>query len=175
MQCGWHLIGGPCLVGQRTVSLQTKGNTMSLKNRIKIVALLSSLGMAAMPAQSQDAAIDLQITVAGIGQQTGNVLVALYASADAYSDGEREDGLKLVANQSLVSGTIAGLAPGIYAIKLFHDVNGDGKLDKNWAGIPSEPYGFSNDAPARFGPAKWEDAKFELNATAAEQTIHLSK
>lgn len=148
---------------------------MSLGNEIKTIALVCVLGMVPVTAQAQGDTIDLQINVESIGQQTGNVLIALYASAEAYKDGERDNGLNLVADQSQISGTIKALAPGTYAIKLFHDVDGNGKLNKNLVGIPSEPYGFSNDAPARFGPATWEDAKFVLGASHTEQTIHLSK
>ncbi len=148
---------------------------MLFKNQMKTLALVSALGVVPLTANAQNTSVDLQINVEGIGQQTGEVLIALYASAEAYKGGERDNGLNLVANQSEVSGTIEALAPGTYVIKLFHDVDGNGKLDKNLVGIPSEPFGFSNDAPAQFGPAKWEDAKFEVSAPRAEQTIHLSK
>ena len=38
------------------------------------------------------------------------------------------------------------LPPGEYAAVAFQDVNGNGILDKNFLGIPKEPYGFSNGA-----------------------------
>ena len=34
---------------------------------------------------------------------------------------------------------------GRYAIAVYHDVNGNGRLDRSAIGFPSEPYGFSND------------------------------
>ncbi len=51
---------------------------------------------------------------------------------------------------------------GIYAIKIFHDENNNGKLDFNLMGIPSEGYGFSNNASGFFGPAEFKDAKFDM-------------
>jgi uncharacterized protein (DUF2141 family) len=36
------------------------------------------------------------------------------------------------------------LASGNYAIFLFHDVNNNNKMDKNFLGIPKEGYGASN-------------------------------
>ncbi len=58
---------------------------------------------------------------------------------------------------------IKNLPSGEYAISLFHDVNSNNVLDKNMFGIPSEDYGFSNNAKGTFGPPKYEDAKFNLN------------
>jgi uncharacterized protein (DUF2141 family) len=58
---------------------------------------------------------------------------------------------------------IKNLPSGEYAISLFHDVNSNNILDKNIFGIPSEDYGFSNNAKGTFGPPKYDDAKFSLN------------
>ncbi len=38
------------------------------------------------------------------------------------------------------------IAPGTYALAVIHDENMNGKLDTNWLGVPTEGYGFSNDA-----------------------------
>ena len=40
----------------------------------------------------------------------------------------------------------------------FHDENGNGELDTNLVGIPSEGYGFANDPVIRFGPPDFEAA-----------------
>jgi uncharacterized protein (DUF2141 family) len=45
-----------------------------------------------------------------------------------------------------------------------HNIDGDGKLNKNMFGMPTEPYGFSNNARGSFGPAKWSNAKFSVIA-----------
>ncbi len=51
---------------------------------------------------------------------------------------------------------------GEYAASVFLDTNGNGKLDTNAIGSPSEPWGVSNDAKAkRFGPPIFKDAKFD--------------
>lgn len=68
------------------------------------------------------------------------------------------------ASSSTVRLRIADLVPGTYAIKIFHDVNDNGKLDTNWMGIPSEPYGFSNDAMGTFGPPSFALARFTVGA-----------
>ena len=46
------------------------------------------------------------------------------------------------------------LAPGRYALSAFHNENDNGELDTNLLGVPSEGYGFGNDASAAFGPPR---------------------
>jgi uncharacterized protein (DUF2141 family) len=48
----------------------------------------------------------------------------------------------------------------------------DGELDSNFLGIPTEDYGFSNNARGTFGPADYDDAKFLFEQT--EMTIEIS-
>ena len=49
------------------------------------------------------------------------------------------------------------LAPGRYAVAVYHDINGNGQLDKIPPGLPTEPYGFSNDI-GRLRPPRFEAA-----------------
>ena len=63
------------------------------------------------------------------------------------------------------------LPVGTYAIRMFHDVNGDGEMNTNVFGIPTEPYAFSNNAAGTMGPAPWSKAKFEVTADGAVQNI----
>ena len=52
--------------------------------------------------------------------------------------------------------------PGTWAVLAYHDENGNRELDRNFIGIPKENYGFSRNAPSRFGPPKFDDAAIEL-------------
>jgi uncharacterized protein (DUF2141 family) len=61
--------------------------------------------------------------------------------------------------------TFENLALGEYAVAIYHDRNADERLNRGLFGIPSEGYGFSNDAPANLGPADYEDAMFALEET----------
>ena len=68
----------------------------------------------------------------------------------------------LSVDGAVASTTFHDLPCGIYAISSYHDVNGNGKLDSNLFGIPNEPYGFSNNAKAVFGPPDFDAASFRL-------------
>ena len=54
------------------------------------------------------------------------------------------------------------LKKGVYAISLFVDSNDNKIIDKNFLGIPSEQYGFSNNATGFLGSPSFKDASFNL-------------
>ena len=62
------------------------------------------------------------------------------------------------AKAGVVELRLRNVKPGTYAIAVFHDANGNGKLDRSFLGLPSEPYGFSNDVGRR-GPPNFEAAR----------------
>ena len=64
-----------------------------------------------------------------------------------------------------------GVAAGSYAVSVFHDENGDGKLETGVFGIPKEPVGVSNNATGTFGPPKFEDAKFKFDGKALTLSV----
>lgn len=51
---------------------------------------------------------------------------------------------------------------GTYAISLFLDVDGNGKLSTNFLGIPTEKYAFSNNVKPAFRPASFNESKFTV-------------
>jgi len=115
----------------------------------------------------------LTVTLENIQKQTGKIRLGVYDAA-GYEAGKAVSGADVVVNAATVSVTVEGLAPGEYGIKLFHDVNGDGEMNSNPFGMPTEPFAFSNNAKGRFGPAKWDDARFEVTEDGAVQAITLN-
>ena len=66
-------------------------------------------------------------------------------------------------NSSTLKVIFKNIPKGVYAISLFHDKNGNGELDRNLFGVPTEGYGFSNNIRHMFRGANFEESKFELN------------
>ena len=106
------------------------------------------------------------------GARTGSVMVALYDSEAAYGAGRAVAQMRLDASVGTPTALFRDLPPGDYAAKAFHDVDGDGEMDLNPFGIPTEPYAFSNNAVGNMGPARWEQARFPVSGATA-QTIQL--
>jgi uncharacterized protein (DUF2141 family) len=112
----------------------------------------------------------LALTYSGIETREGSIMVALYDSEQAFDRGGAPVRVAMVpASADSVSLSIEGLAPGRYAIKSFHDIDGNGQMSMNPMGIPTEPFAFSNDARGNMGPARWADAAFEVNGTTTHR------
>ena len=124
--------------------------------------------IAALGAYTQASAETLTIVIEDIDDATG-VLQVQVKAGQAQFEGE---GAVAQFMEPAVEGTLtltaADLPPGEYAIRIMHDINGNGELDTNFVGMPTEPYAFSNNARGSFGPAKWEDARFVIESDVTQ-------
>lgn len=138
---------------------------------LSVTVLASALAaIVPYPAANAEGA-KLTLTVTDIAKHKGSLMIAVHDEAGY--DGQPKAATALPVTGDTATASFEGLAPGEYAIKLFHDVDGDGEMDTNPFGLPAEPYGFSNNAKGQFGPAKWADAKFALGAGGGDQSISL--
>ncbi len=69
--------------------------------------------------------------------------------------------VEVSANECKV--TFENIENGTYAIRYYHDENGNGKMDTGTFGIPKEGYGFSNNARGFMGPPDFEDMLFTVD------------
>lgn len=135
---------------------------------------LTLLGMALCLYPFSTQAAELRVTIENIETADGTLMVAVQAGPAAFAGEEPPIASLIVpARKGAVSFSTDALAPGEYAIRILHDRNGDGEMATNLIGMPSEPWGISNDAAGSFGPPKWEDAKFQLEDDAT-LVIHLN-
>jgi len=131
-----------------------------------LVAVLVAAAM--LPA----CAADLTITVQGVASADGQVMIALYDSADSFL-GRPLRAVAAPATQGDVQVQVKDLAAGEYAFAIYHDANGNGKLDRNAAGMPIEDYGFSNNALGKRGAPAFEDARVLLPVAGAATSVSL--
>lgn len=138
-----------------------------------MTALKTLLVAAALIAAPAAHAADLTLTFPGLTAKTGTVMIAVYDSPESWASGKPTRAATASAADALPTAKLEGLPDGTYAVRAIHDVDGDGKLGRNPFGIPTEPYGFSNDAPPVMGPPAFEAAAFPLKGAVA-QAIHLN-
>ena len=135
---------------------------MTTTRRARFLAAV--LGALLAPAaHADDGAATLTVEIKTDGD-AGEVRIALFADAETYESGPPIAAGVQPAGSDAALFVFEGLEPGTYAIKAHHDVDGDGVMATNVMGIPTEPFGFSNDAPARFGPPAFEAAAFTVGA-----------
>lgn len=134
----------------------------------RLCAAVSLSALLALPAFAGTA----EIEITNVQESGGPVLLSLFDEA-GWRSGQPLEGMIVTATGETVQAQFEDLAPGIYGVRIFQDLNGSGDLDRGAMGIPKEPYGFSNDAPVRFGPPGWRDVSFEVTADGAQQVIRL--
>ena len=106
-------------------------------------------------------ATTVQVSLQGVRNDRGHVLVALCSKADFLRPHCAWRG-QAAAHTGAVLVSIDGVPPGVYAAQAFHDENDNGLLDRNILGLPREAMGFSRDAPMRLGPPRFADAAFTV-------------
>lgn len=111
------------------------------------------------------------MSVTNIGAQRGFIMAALYDEAN-WGQTPTARARVPVTGRTVVF-NLAAPAPGRYAIRMFHDVDSDGAMDTGIIGIPTEPIGFSNNAPLQFGPPSFAAAAFDVAVSGAVQSIAL--
>ncbi|MEX2379879.1 MAG: DUF2141 domain-containing protein [Vicingaceae bacterium] len=116
----------------------------------------------------------IAIELRGIQELSGEIGILVFDQANGFPSGEEKAILRKVVavNASEMLIELDELPYGEYAIALVHDVNANQKLDKNFLGVPSEPFGFSKVEKVYFGPPKFEEAKIKLSSK--QQTIAIN-
>lgn len=106
---------------------------------------------------------ELTINISGIKEQKGSIQLGLYDNDENFPKENLEFiTVRFDADSAMVTYVIPDLPHGDYAIAFYHDINDNGKINKNWLGIPTEPYGFSNNVRVRFSAPSFEKTKFSL-------------
>lgn len=142
--------------------------------RYRLWSVLSAVGVLCISAEVFSQHTTLTVKVDGITVGAGSLMIGVHDTAETFlSDTAFREVVLPVSASKSVQFEITDMPPGEYAICLFHDVNDNGRLDKSFLGFPNEPYGFSNDARGRFGPPRYADAKFFLEAGSAALSILL--
>ncbi|MDM0019778.1 DUF2141 domain-containing protein [Variovorax saccharolyticus] len=118
------------------------------------------------------AAADLRVTVADGPATASPLYVAMFDSAEGFATGKSIAAQVVPLRDGGAQMVFVGLPAGRYALKLFVDQNGNGKLDANPLGLPVERHGFSNDARGTMGPPTFDAAAVRLDGDASI-TVHL--
>ena len=106
---------------------------------------------------------DLKVEASGFPSNEGKAFISVFRDSDEFPVyGKQFKGMRTVISGKLASTVFDDLPPGTYAVAVFHDKNGNGRLDRNLLGIPTEHYGFSNDAREMFSAPSFTSAAFNL-------------
>jgi uncharacterized protein (DUF2141 family) len=131
--------------------------------------LFLALGAAAAPAAG---GTDLEIRLEQLRSLKGAVRLCLTRN-QAYFPDCKADPQGLRRSASAGGGIVlSGMAPGLYALSVVHDENGNGKLDK-LGFVPREGFGFSNNPAIRFGPPSFQSVRFQIAPGHNRQSVRM--
>ncbi len=128
-----------------------------------LLCLLAKPGFSQQVSQpvAATATYKLTVVIPDVGTRSGKLYIGL-ANDPASFDG------KSIQNQTVevpATGSITvifdGLAAGRYAVRMFQDLNDNGKMDFSGQ-MPTEPFGFST-LKMLMGPPDFNQASFELS------------
>ena len=133
-----------------------------------------SLAPAAAGGQVTHATV-IRAVALGLRHHRGEVRMSIFAKKDGFPD---HDELSLQWGRATIAGDSATfvftpLPSGRYAVSVFHDENGDGSMQKDFLGRPSEGWGVSRDVKARFGPPSFAAAAFDAAGDTLTVRLHL--
>jgi uncharacterized protein (DUF2141 family) len=95
--------------------------------------------------------------------EPGEVACALFRSGDAFPDESADArGLFVAVSGTTATCTFDQVAPGQYAVAAFLDTNGNRTNDRNFVGMPTEPWGVSNNVRPLMSAPSFEDAAFTV-------------
>ncbi len=105
----------------------------------------------------------LSLDIDGVSSDNGNVCVAIYQDQNSFL---KFDKVFKIGSERAVKGNthieIDDIPGGEYAVAIFHDENGNEKLDTNFMGIPKEAIAFSKGKMKIFGPPRFEECAFAI-------------
>ena len=115
----------------------------------------------------------LSIHISGISKIKGSLFIAVFRATDDFPVfGKQFKGIIKEVEGKSQNYNFDNLPDGEYALAIYQDVNRNKILDKNLLGIPTEIYGFSNNARRNFSAPSFQEAKFKLNKDL-QQTVFL--
>ncbi len=131
-------------------------------------------------------AAELRVTINGVRPGGGELLIGLYDNSAGFvaaigratqsglmADSGRLVGVSIRAKAGTQSTIFTQLPPGRYAVIVVHDENDDGRLGTNAIGVPTEGYGFSNDARGFLSAPSFDAAAMTIGNADVSGAIDL--
>ncbi len=115
---------------------------------------------------------ELEVKVTNIKSNQGQMMCALFKGPQGFpqeNEMAMERKIELIQDKS-VTCEFNNLDSGLYAIAIFHDINNNNELDTNRVGIPSEPFGFSNNPRIIFGPPNFKKSAITIKKDQKSST-----
>lgn len=129
-----------------------------------------AMGAPLMLGAAEPASLDVAVT--GLRSQAGLVRLCLTRDPHYFPDCSADPDKHALSVPAGGAAHFSALASGSYALSVFHDENGNARLD-TFLAIPREGFGFSQNPAVRFGPPPFSAVRFEVQSGEARQTVRI--
>ena len=111
-----------------------------------------------------DGSSSLRVEVSSFRNAKGTLNCRLFTEAASFPDGDGARTVRAAISGAQATCVFDDLPTGIYAVAVVHDENGNGRLDKNFLGLPTEGYGVSNNRTYAASSPKWDESRFNVSS-----------
>lgn len=115
--------------------------------------------------------VSVVFRVHGLRSDRGQIMGALYDSPQHWVRAGEHAADCRAEIRARVARCEMQVRPGRYAFAFAHDEDGDGELDRDFLGIPSEGYGFSNDVRPALSLPSWQSAAFDVREVPSGERV----
>jgi uncharacterized protein (DUF2141 family) len=146
-----------------------------------VALLLTVCALAATPAAAEAGCTGrpsdtrLFVRVEGVRSGAGLMAVTLYAN-NPRKFLARHGSLYVgrgPAHQGVTETCIFVPQPGVYAIAVYHDADGNRKLNRNFVGMPTEGFGFSNNPNTFLGIPAFNAVRVAVRSSGQKISVRL--
>ena len=107
----------------------------------------------------------LTLNIEGIKEVKAIMQIGLFNDADDFLEtGSEFRVISIPIDSTTVIAVFDSLPQATYGISLYHDLDSNGDINKNFIGIPVEPWGISNEAYRMLAAPRWQEAVFTMDA-----------
>lgn len=154
---------------------------MKARTRRLLAISAAALTLAATSASAQSCeglagggAVKLTVDTSSLRAAQGEVAVTVYPDDSERFLAPHGKLLRARVTATLpVTRACFWLPPGVYAVAVYHDQNGNHAFDREPLGRPIEGFGFSNDAPTKFNVPAFDAVRFRLPAGGKTISLHM--
>jgi len=126
-----------------------------------VISLFVLLSFLFTPVTDNSGSEALTIHLPDLECESGALMIAVFNNSETFLSDNAFYKDKFPCAKVKNKKIVLNLPKGSYGIAVYHDENSDGKLNKNFVGYPSEPFGFSNNPQILVRAPSWKDAVFQ--------------
>ncbi len=116
----------------------------------------------------------LTVVLKNLESATAPIYVSVYGVKSKFPSpkGQLKE-YKFIPNGKEFSAEITDLKFGTYALATYQDENSSGEIDKNFIGMPTEGFGFSNNYKPKVKAPAFKDCKFAYDSVHNSITVSM--